>query len=886
MTGTFDPYAAWALQKSQTTSGKELAQPVVIRDAFKEGTLDFERTSDPFRTASRQPKPKPKPEVLLSANEEFLKAIRTPLNEGQIKWRNIPLLGAPGSAKTSRAITIAFWIAEFYGWENVNIVISDDLMALASGMRPVPVNILIVDDALRKFQSRGGTTSEQKAAIGKFVELRHELEDVLNGKVTEGGKTEGHIEMKQKGLVVCIFTAQMYKGLEKTFRDGIPVFCSPLTEDKQSVMELFNHKCADTGVAFHRASAAWSYIEKKFYAIDVEGKEAEKRYAIAVLPMMGPCIVEIPWYKSVCMKCKAMDQDRKRGCKECGAPAEMVGFSPEDINPKTKRPYMERVKATPPESENERMRRLNEVYEYVARRFIEAGYNPSEARATALLNVFLRERCAEIATGKIEDDVLRATDWVHLMKRPRAILEHAIRQKREMAMREQKAHQAKMEGEGKTWTDDELVDHVRDEWLRGLSARGFEPTEKNAGNLLHDFIRDKWRNSPSLRARIMTLKKDILAAAQNLHLMGGGRDEERSAGKANEAGAQAEKSGGGRAKEQENAPEVALGMEFKFDIDAYLPKLVDRQVLRERAGGVPEKESRLKWERRVLAYKLNVRDRLGQPHIQREWKTYFGPEALRPWSSVPWGQDACEELGQRTLSNWKTSVESALGDAQGEAYEHWVVRMLRQGWRPSWLKDIAIAKVEHGGGASHAPDVTVRYVNGDVDFVSLKCYSNREYPTLSVKPENEQTHKVDVRPERDAFVRMCKADELHQTRLVIMVRDIHVPGMEVFVAYDAPERLPPKVSFNRQLIGTQTANVWRPPVALPQATAGGPEGRRGAFEVDGVALVFDGDDDAEEGAADEARENEDAEGVEPGAEAGDDPDADDADDGGGADGDE
>lgn len=801
---------------------------VLKRDRFKEDGITFDKPSDPFRTSRRKPKEKVKVEVITDETREFRSAIMTPLNEGQIKWRNIPLLGSPGSAKTSRAITIAKWIGDHYGWENTNIVMSDDLMALAGGMDKRPVQVLIVDDALRKFQSRGGTTKEQVEAIGKFVELRHELEDILAGKVSESGKTEGHIEMTQSGIVFCLFTAQLYKGLEKTFRDGLVVFCSTLVEDRETIMQLFTNKCSDTGMRFVRANAAWGFLEEKTYAIEMRGEEKEKRWAIAALPMIGPSIIQIPWYKSICMnpKCKAEDQSPKKPCTKCKG---KVGFEPEGINPDTGKPYIRRVFAPPKETEKERLNRLSTVYDYVAAKFMESGGDPTKTHAKALLNVWLREFCSRIGTNEVEDPVLRSTDWMVLVKKSTYILEHAIRLKRLRADKEQMEQAARLAAEGtERVTNDDLVDHVRDEWLKRLVRMGVEPGEPRTKEYLKEFIRERWRHSPTLRDRIMGLNGAIFAAACYKWDYGGGRPEKPENDEGGSSGEPASSGNNGSnevvgAKKEVTPPQrVELGPQFTFDIDAYLPKLIPRQVARRDAAKESEKEALAKWQRWVLTYKLREREGIGQPTVQREWEKHFGVNALRPYSNEPWGADALvakrnEHTGdveppfvQRTLGNWVSYVESALGDALGESYEVWVAEQLRAGWRPSWLKGgMRVKAVTHGGAQSHTPDIKVEYENGDVDWVSLKCYNNREYITINIAPQDGKHGHV--QPEVNAVRSWTRKDPLHEHRLVVMVRDIGASAMEVFAAYREDE-FPESVRFNHHNIGTPMQNVWRPPL--------------------------------------------------------------------------
>lgn len=848
------------------------AQPVEpvkgLRDAFRKGDVAFARESDPFRTASRVPKPKPKIDPLTTATDEAKEWLLAPLNEGQILWRNVPLLGSPGSAKTSRALTIACWIGEHYGWKNVNIVVSDDLMALAGGMKPVPVNVLIVDDALRKYQSRGGTTTEMKEAMGKFVELRHELEDILSGKITEGsgGKTEGHIEMTQKGIVFCLFTAQMYKGLEKTFRDGLVIFCSTLVEDREAIMGLFTNKTAEESLKYARSHAAWSFLEKKTHAIEVKHEEKEKRWAIAALPMTGPGIIEIPWYKTICMKCKTADHNPKKPCPTCGG---AVGFKPESVNPETGRQYVTRVKKSAKETPGEMHARLSKTYAYVAQKFLDAEYDPMRPQARALLQVFLREWCSRLATGEEEDPTIRSTDWMVLVKKSGPILEHAIKLKHDRAKQEHAEQAAKLASDGVvSVNDDDLVEYVCDQFLMSLVRRGLDPEHKKAKDLFIDFVRARWKKNPSLRDRIQKFRQTIMAAAVSKWLLIGEAgvrdmmDEPRPPREDGDApGGVAPDAAPSVAPDAPKAPREAprapppsepaavrtppVGSQFTFDPVEALPRMVDRCVKREVSKGKNAHDARIKWERRAVAYQLNKLrtglDAVGQPTMQREWRTWFGPEALRPWSNVPWGPDALVEktkgdavlppITQRGLSDWVSEAESAMGDMMGEEYELWVCGMLRAGWRPSWLKPVPVAHVEHGGGAGHTPDVRIVYANGDSDFVSLKCYRGREYITLNVRPLDREKH-VHVAPEVQGMQRARHADPLHEHRVVIMARDLDVDGMEAFAVL--PEVLPESVKFSRSVLGTSQQNRWVPPSAPRPAVRPPPE-----------------DDDADEDASDD-----------------------------------
>ena len=118
---------------------------------------------------------------------------------GYIRFRHVAIFGGPESGKSNALRYLAKKAVEKYGADKVNAVSSYKFGYLLDKLDEKPVQLILVDDAVRGHHSRRGFESTQD--IEDFYELRHIFE--------KKGK---------QGVLITVFASQRYKSLDIIFR--------------------------------------------------------------------------------------------------------------------------------------------------------------------------------------------------------------------------------------------------------------------------------------------------------------------------------------------------------------------------------------------------------------------------------------------------------------------------------------------------------------------------------------------------------------------------------------------------------------------------------------------------------------------------------------------
>ena len=167
--------------------------------------------------------------------EELISCITPPITKGMVRFLDIAIIGKAGSGKTTTEWKLAEYVLEKYGEDKVNVFISQSLVACIEAFweDPKPVNVIIIDDPLKNYLARGGTTSDMKKAIAQFHEIRHRLEDALTSSDSAEDRT---------GVVITIMGSQSYKALDKTWRNGVlQIFKTNIAEDEMDVRKCIGN---------------------------------------------------------------------------------------------------------------------------------------------------------------------------------------------------------------------------------------------------------------------------------------------------------------------------------------------------------------------------------------------------------------------------------------------------------------------------------------------------------------------------------------------------------------------------------------------------------------------------------------------------------------------
>jgi hypothetical protein len=123
----------------------------------------------------------------------------------EVKLRHLVIVGPMESGKTSYANAITRKILDFYRDFKVNVVYTNDIATAQDNINRDPVQVIIIDDAVKEGNSRQGLGKKRAEDIGNFLEIRHVYERVARVKT---------------GVIIVIYLTQRFKLLEITYRSG------------------------------------------------------------------------------------------------------------------------------------------------------------------------------------------------------------------------------------------------------------------------------------------------------------------------------------------------------------------------------------------------------------------------------------------------------------------------------------------------------------------------------------------------------------------------------------------------------------------------------------------------------------------------------------------
>lgn len=180
----------------------------------------------------------------------------------EVKLRHLVIVGAMESGKTSYVRAIAKKIEERYCDYKVNIIFTDDIEIALDNINKDPVQLIIIDDAVRKGSSRQGMSNKRNADIGNFLEIRHVYERMAKVKT---------------GIIIVIYLIQRFKALDIVFRSGhILIFKSTSVD------------AADEGLMRdYMTGQAYAELGKLSYRMFIQHDNAAKSDSIVAIPIGG-----------------------------------------------------------------------------------------------------------------------------------------------------------------------------------------------------------------------------------------------------------------------------------------------------------------------------------------------------------------------------------------------------------------------------------------------------------------------------------------------------------------------------------------------------------------------------------------------------------------------
>jgi len=125
--------------------------------------------------------------------------------------RSVTIVGLQGSGKTNLAYYLAGLYLEKYGPGKVNVIYSKSFRNAILKMNKKPVQVFIIDDAVR-YQYSGMSRSRDRDIIADYFELRH-------------------LYKGDKGLLVTIFITQRFKNLDPVFRNSPVLIFKTILQD-------------------------------------------------------------------------------------------------------------------------------------------------------------------------------------------------------------------------------------------------------------------------------------------------------------------------------------------------------------------------------------------------------------------------------------------------------------------------------------------------------------------------------------------------------------------------------------------------------------------------------------------------------------------------------
>lgn len=671
----------------------------------------------------------------------FLKAIKHEIpTAGEVIFQGIPIFASQGDGKTITALTICFELLKHYGPEKVSVNISNHIPSLADAMRDraTPVQILFVDDALKFYNSRGGGSKELIEAIGDFNTLRHKMEEAQN---------------TLNGIVFCIFTVQMFKGLDKTFRGGFPIFKSALVEDKDDIIS-----------ATRMSKAAWDYLFQILRQVKVAHQKHRKSDSIVCLPGYEAGRLHLPMW----------EHDRVNDILDMLGTAEAKAMKAEKhVAPKYK--FIEKhwtIKRRTLTKEEE-MVRLSQVMDLLAARFAKDNEeDPSTNEGKAALRAWLDS--IAIGQGGAAVDQLHIEDYWEITKVPRNL--KSLQEKVVTARKKLALQRTGIVGEGGMggMTKDQLLDFVASKWLD--SGRSTQKEDKATFHSWLYKLDHSYQNEAVAERTAIWSRIEALAQSGQWVYRGD---------------AQKAKNGSDSVALKELPETVVLDGEY-FEVDDQLE--LDRLIEEARA------KANTKLLRQLIVFKTcHLGDTFGGKDIGSP-TAMANTEEGRQWQREELDgllKDG-EPASRPTLNKDEIAGKSHYGNHVGALYEVWVEQKIRAGYIVPGILDrgLKVLDVRRMGGNSHDPDIVILYEGGVKDYVSLKCYNTGEpfNITTSAGPSDE------IQPERKALAE-DERKGIAGNRVVVLAVNRGHKGLQAAWRFNHTNEIPSTLSVNKGSIG-------------------------------------------------------------------------------------
>jgi len=149
-------------------------------------------------------------------------------------------------------------------------------------------------------------------------------------------------------------------------------------------------------------------------------------------------------------------------------------------------------------------------------------------------------------------------------------------------------------------------------------------------------------------------------------------------------------------------------------------------------------------------------------------------------------EESLELLGEQITvetSKWrKKKFAGLLAREMGFAFEMWLQKIISEGFE---IKNVLenVVEVQRFGGTSE-PDLVCRHADGSYTVISAKClYSSR----------SETFDRNDFLPEIRYLEKLQNAG--HDARLLIIYRNLGIPGLLAYREFKNPDDIPPNITF-------------------------------------------------------------------------------------------
>ena len=172
----------------------------MLTGGFTSGLLTLDRMMHPWET--------------IDLTETTYRYLFSPIKGGKVSLRHGAIIGLPESGKSEMVNDIAYHFCDYYGEGKVNIVFCDWLQDALDNMDSKPVQLLIVDDASTKANSRksGGNADD----TADYFDIRHAFERKARTRT---------------GVIILIYIAQRFKSLDIVFRNAMYLWFKTSTID-------------------------------------------------------------------------------------------------------------------------------------------------------------------------------------------------------------------------------------------------------------------------------------------------------------------------------------------------------------------------------------------------------------------------------------------------------------------------------------------------------------------------------------------------------------------------------------------------------------------------------------------------------------------------------